>query len=198
MGKLGATHSVGEDRRVEAVHHMPDQLLCATIVHLLLTAIVVEYPVKAKPNVLDLLAHHRERRFGLERGDGVGLGRIEDEDTLVEDLEDLAHASWVVVDGERARWLRSGGRRAIRVEEYRADAIRAGELELFLGREWPHANCSVDRSAVMGLEAELGDEPQTEIEELPSFMLREGAVEQSRISDVSSCRRSNGLCLRGS
>lgn len=91
--KERTTHAVGKDRRIEAVHDMPDEFLRTAVVDLLLPAVLVKHPVKAEADVLLLLSEDGHVRPLLKGGDGVCFWRVKDEDPVVEDLDDLTDSA---------------------------------------------------------------------------------------------------------
>lgn len=129
-----APYSVGKDRRMEAVHDMADELLCAAIVDLFLPAILVENAVETEADVLRLFALHRH--VGLvERRHGVGFGRVEDEDAFVEHFEHLAQGPRTPrrLRSRVDRWACRGGCGCIvGVEEGRSGIMIRVEEQSFL------------------------------------------------------------------
>lgn len=165
-----APYSVGKDRRMEAVHDMADKLLCAAIVDLFLPAILIEDAVETEADVLRLFALHWHVGL-LERRHGVGLGRVEDKDALVEHFEHLAQGPRTprrLRSRIDRRTCRGGSGCIVGIEEGRSGIIIRVEEQSFLLREGSYADCACGiRGSVCPLSRpwSLGDSPATEIED---------------------------------
>lgn len=122
---------------------MADQLLRRTVVNFLLTTAFVENSVETESDVFDLLPRGPAEQVLLKRSDGVGFGRIEDENSLVEDVEDLSDCTRV----RRVAWwlggsvyARSGRGRVGEEEGGRVRGLGRKEEELFF-RKGPYSDC---------------------------------------------------------
>lgn len=74
---------------MKAVHDMTDELFRTPFVNFLLSAVVIKDAIEAEPDVFDLFALQRKVRL-LESCDGIRVGRVENENSFVEDFQDLA------------------------------------------------------------------------------------------------------------
>jgi hypothetical protein len=74
---------------MKAFHDMSNEFLRTSFVHFLLATVIVEYAIEAEPDVLDLLALEREVGL-LECRYRVRVGRVENEDAIIENFENLA------------------------------------------------------------------------------------------------------------
>lgn len=160
------THTVGKDRRVETVHDMPDELLCTSVVNLLLPASLVKHAIEAEADVFDLLAHDGHAP-ALERRDRIGLGRVENEDAFVEDLEYLAKSARTARLGSCVGGGGGGGRGRVRLEEGGSGVVGRVELESLLLRKGSHAYCrgSGDQQTTTEVDGRKADAPATEMED---------------------------------